>query len=186
MSDTTKRATNMKNILSNLHRITRSKSVGLLALNLFLVLALLFQVGNDSSTPGTASTFAQGRIGLSSITLGNASVHPISAIVTDKAPVCLVLIAVEMQWPTIGSSDGGIFLLGDQRAYPAVSVHPIGQDAPFGQHKIRAYSFNPTELCQQDELKIEDLALMVVRPEGIGIVSFAAPHTIKASSKSLE
>lgn len=154
----------------------------LLALSVVLVLILLMQSKNSSPIPGHLAAFTQGRIGLPTVTVGSVSIHPISAAITNRAPVCLVLIAVEMQGPAFGIPDGGVLLVGSQRrTYPATSVTSIGQDTLFGQRKIRAFGFNPVELCQQGELKVEDLALLIVHPAGVGVVSFATSPAIKAS-----
>lgn len=152
----------------------------LIFLSSFLGVVLLIQFLNPV-VAAPHSSFAQGRIGLPTITIGSVSIRPVSATLTQKLPVCLVLIAVEMRGPAFGISDSGIFLMGSKRTYPATSITPIGQDALFGQQKIRAFGFNPTELCQQGDLKIEDLALLVVRPAGIGVLSFAMPKTAKAA-----
>lgn len=150
----------------------------LFALCALLILILLMQSTAASAASGHLATFAQGRIGLPTITIKNVSIHPISAAITNRAPVCLVLIAVEMQGPAFGVPDGGVFLVGSQRRiYPATSITPLSQDTFFGQRKIRAFGFNPVELCQQGELKVEDLALLIVHPAGVGVVSFAPFQT---------
>ncbi|MGC1378236.1 MAG: hypothetical protein WA821_18540 [Anaerolineales bacterium] len=156
------------------HQIIRSKArIGLVALILFG--AILFTQVAHPVLPGSLSAFAQGRIGAPTLTLGDFSIHPISAVITDKGPVCLVLLGVEMVKRAFGVSDGEIFLMGSRRTYAAATILPVGQDTGFGQHKVRALAFHPTELCKQGEVRIEDLALLVIHPAGIGIVSFSAP-----------
>jgi hypothetical protein len=150
----------------------------------FIVVAastvFLGEINTRSQMPQPYSASIQGRLGQTTLALGSFSFHPISAIITDQSPVCLMLIAVKIDGPIFDTSNKGIFLMGNQHTYPPASIHAIGQDAPFGLHKVRAYAFNPTELCEQGELKLEDLALMVVRPEGIGIMSFVSSN-IQAS-----
>ena len=148
---------------------------------ILLVLILLAHSTLTPAVPGPLSTFAQGQIGLPTLRLGSLFVRPISAIVTNKAPVCLALVAVEIRDQVFGAPDSGIFLLGNQRAYPPTSITPVAQDALFGQRKIRAFGFSPIELCKKGNLTIEDLALLVIRPEGIGVVSFAASETAQAN-----
>lgn len=165
------------------NRFFRSRiSKILLVLSALLILILLIQSTATSAAPGHLATFAQGRIGLSTVTIGSVSIHPIAAAITNRAPVCLVLIAVEMQGPAFGVPDSGVLLIGSQRRiYPATSITPLGQDAIFGGRKIRAFGFKPVELCQQGELRVEDLALLIVHPAGVGVVSFAISPVIQAS-----
>lgn len=166
-------------LMTNFRTLVRSKmGLILIFLSSLLGLVLLVQFLNPV-VAAPHSSFAQGRIGLPTMTIGSVSIRPVSAALTNKGPVCLVLIAVEMRSPAFGVSDSGIFLMGSKRTYPANSITLIGQDTLFGQQKIRAFGFNPTELCQQGDLKIEDLALLVVRPAGIGVVSFAIPSAVK-------
>ena len=165
------------------NRFFRSRvSKILFALSASLILILLVQSTTASAAPGHLAAFAQGRIGLPTVIIGSVSIHPISAAVTNRAPVCLVLIAVEMQGPNFGVPEGGVLLIGSQRrTYPATSITPLGQDALFGQRKMRVFGFNPIALCQQGELRVEDLALLIVHPAGVGVISFAAPPAVKAS-----
>lgn len=149
----------------------------LLALVAFLAGTLMVQQPASFSN-GHLSAFIQGQIGLSTLKLGNVSIRPISAAITNKTPVCLVMVAVEMQGPAFGVPDGGVFLMGNRRhTYPSTSLASLGQDSFFGQRKVRVFGFNPSELCTQDELKIEDLALLIIQPVGVGVVSFAPLHT---------
>ncbi len=165
----------LKIILSDFRQALRSKTgLGALILNLFFGTLFLTQAVNPV-LPDSISAFAQGQIGVPTLTLGNFSVHPVSAVVTNEGPVCLVLVAVEITGQTFRVSDGPIFLMANRRAYPTASIHVIGQDAPFGQKKTRALAFHPTELCKQGLFQLQDLALLVTHPNGVGVVSFAAP-----------
>lgn len=153
----------------------------LFALSALLILIFFLKPSTASAATGRLATFAQGRIGLPTVTVGKVSIHPISAAITNREPVCLVLIAVEMQGPAFGIPEGGVLLMGDQRhTYPASSITPLGPDLLFGQRKIRAFGFNPIELCQKGELKIEDLALLIIHPVGVGVVSFSPLHAAQA------
>lgn len=147
----------------------------ILITTIVLVIAtLILWPTSASAAPKYLSVFTQGQIGRTTITLGSVSIHPLSAAITNTAPVCLVFVAVEMQGPAFSVPEGGVFLMGSQRrTYPASSITPLGHDLPFGQRKVRAFGFNPTELCQQGELKIEDLTLLIVHPTGVGVVSFS-------------
>ncbi len=171
----------MKSILSDFIQAIRSKTgLGSIILNLFFGIMLLTQFTHPS-LPGSLSSFVQGQIGVPTLALGNLSIHPVSAVITNKGPVCLVMVAVEITGQAFRVSDGAIFLMSDQRTYPTANIYTIGQDAPFGQKNTRALAFHPTELCKQGQFEVEDLALLVVHPTGIGIVSFAAPTTVKAN-----
>ena len=165
----------MKSILSDVQQAIRSKTgISLIAVNLFLGI-MLFPHFVNPALPRPFIGIVRGQVGLPTLTLGDFSIHPITVLVTNKGPVCLVLIAAEMDGQPFGVQDDGIFLMGDQRVYASTAVVPIGHDALFGQQKIRAFAFHPIELCQEGKVGLEDLSLLVVRPEGVGVVSFANP-----------
>lgn len=150
-------------------KVSQPKAIAsLIALNLLFAVALFVQAAHPVLS-GSLSAFAQGEIGIPTLRLGDISIHPFSAIITNKAPVCLVFMGVEIErrfW------DGELYLMNGLHTYPAASVLPIGQDALFGQKQIRAIAFHPDDLCQRGSFKIEDLSLLLVHPNGIGIISF--------------
>ena len=158
---------------------SRMSIVGLVILAVLLGVMIFIQISR-SVGPGSLLAYAQGPIGVPTLTLGDYSIRPINAVITDKSPVCLVLIAAEIREQVLGAPDSNIFLMGSKRTFAAASITPIGNDSVFGQQRIRAFAFHPTELCRQGDVRIEDLSLLVVRPAGVGIVSFAAPKVVRA------
>lgn len=147
-----------------------------------LIGAILFARSITPLAAGNLSAFAKGPIGTFTLTLGGVTIRPLTAVLTDQPHVCLALIAVEMRGQAFEVPENGVFLMSNQRVYPAVGVTSIAQDTLFGQQKIRAFAFSPSALCGHGGIKIEDLALLVIRPIGTGVVSFTNPQTA-ASTK---
>ena len=146
-----------------------------------LIGALLFARSIAPAASGNVAAFAKGPIGTFTLTLGGVTIRPLTAVLTDQPHVCLALIAAEMDGQAFEVPENGVFLMGNQRVYPAISVTSIGQDTLFGQQKIRAFAFNPSALCGHGGIKIEDLALLLIRPVGTGVVSFTNPQTASST-----
>ncbi len=148
-------------------KVTHTRAVRTLMLLNGLFLTMLLIQTLHPALPGTITVSAQ-----STLQLGDISIRPIAfQSARENNPfICLLYVGVKVEqrfW------DGKLYLVSGPQIYPTIDLLPIGQDSLLTRQQTRVFAFQPNELCQRGPLSPKEISLLLVHPNGVGMVSLA-------------